>query len=84
MCGFNYAKKHVIPEEFTFKAEKYESIPIIADYFSEEKIKCQKSNVSEAQMITMSSNILIERNYHYCLVNLFVNTFASLYVNKKK
>ena len=38
MCAFNYANKHVIPEEFTFKAEKYESIPILMDYFSEEKI----------------------------------------------
>ena len=38
MCAFNYAKKHVIPEEFTFKSEKYESIPIVMDYFSEEKL----------------------------------------------
>ena len=38
MCAFNYANKHVIPEEFTFKAEKYESIPILMDYFSEENI----------------------------------------------
>ena len=24
MCAFNFVKKHVIPEEFTFKAANYE------------------------------------------------------------
>lgn len=27
---------------------------------------------------------MIERDQHYCKANLFVNTFASLYVNKRK
>ena len=83
MCAFNYAKKHVIPEEFTFKSEKYESIPIVMDYFSEEKL-AGMIELNDQQVVTQSSCILIERNYHYCLVNLFVNTYASLYVNKKK
>ena len=48
MCSFNYANKHVIPEEFTFKAEKYESIPILMDYFSEAKIEGLKNDTPEA------------------------------------
>ena len=37
MCAFNFVKKHVIPEQFTFKAEDYTSIEMIEDYFAEEK-----------------------------------------------
>ena len=84
MCAFNFAKKHVIPEEFTFKSENYENIPIIMDFYSEQRLSGEVQDLQESQRITHSSCILIERNYHYCLVNLFVNTFASLYVNKKK
>lgn len=35
LCAFNYAKKHVIPEEFTFKSGNYNQIAIFPDYFSE-------------------------------------------------
>lgn len=30
------------------------------------------------------TNIVIERDYHYCKANLIINTFASLYVHKRK
>ena len=35
MCAFNFVKKHVIPEHFTFKAEDYTDVEIYDDYFSE-------------------------------------------------
>ena len=36
MCAFNFVKKHVIPEHFTFKAEDYTDVEIFDDYFSEQ------------------------------------------------
>ena len=39
MCAFNFAKKHVIPETFTFKSHDYDEIAILPNYFSEEEIE---------------------------------------------
>lgn len=33
---------------------------------------------------TATKHILIERNFHYCQINLFLNTLASLYVSESK
>ena len=34
--------------------------------------------------ISTATNIIIERDYHYCVANMFKNTYASLYINKRK
>lgn len=34
MCAFNFSKKHVIPETFTFKSGDYDDIEIYPNYFS--------------------------------------------------
>lgn len=34
MCAFNFSKKHVIPETFTFKSGDYDEILIYPNYFS--------------------------------------------------
>ena len=81
MCAFNFAKKHVIPETFTFKAGDYDEFEIYPSYFSEGNINNQPEKSEEHSTVT---NVVIERDYHYCRANLFVNTFASLYVNKRK
>lgn len=39
MCAFNFAKKHVIPETFTFKSGDYDQILIYPNYFSPEAIE---------------------------------------------
>ena len=81
MCAFNFSKKHVIPETFTFKSGDYDDIAIYPNYFSPEAIEYQEERQEEASTVT---NIVIERDYHYCRANMFINTFASLYVNKRK
>ena len=69
MCAFNFVKKHVIPEQFTFKAEDYTGIEMFDDYFSCEN---QAKNSGRRRPLgTMTNNILLERNYHYCKINLF-------------
>ena len=77
----------MIPEEFTFKAENYEYIPILPNYFSEENLILEevptKKHVVPSK-VEGAEGILIERNYHHCQVSLFLNTFASLYVNRRK
>jgi len=30
------------------------------------------------------TNLVIERNFHYCKANMFINSFCSLYVHKRK
>ena len=82
MCAFNFAKKHVIPEQFTFKAEDYTGIEIFDEYFAESNQA--KHSGRRRPLGTMTNNILLERNYHYCKINLFQNTLASLYVSKRK
>ena len=81
MCSFNFAKKHVIPETFTFKSADYDQILIYPNYFGPESIAQQPPSIEQPSTAT---NIIIERDYHYCRANLFINTFASLYVNKRK
>ena len=81
MCAFNFAKKHVIPETFTFKSGDYDEILIYPNYFSPEAIEFQEEREEEPSTVT---NIIIERDFHYCRPNLFINTFASLFVNKRK
>lgn len=39
MCAFNFSKKHVIPETFTYKSGDYDEIAIFPDYFSESAIE---------------------------------------------
>ena len=81
LCAFNFVKKHVIPEHFTFKAEDYTDVEIYDDYFSQEVLS---NNSPFRRLVTMTNNILLERNYHYCKINLFQNSLASLYVSKRK
>ena len=81
MCAFNFSKKHVIPETFTFKSGDYDSIALFPNYFSPQAIEFQDETVEAPSNVT---NIVIERDYHYCSPHLFKNTFASLYVNKRK
>lgn len=81
MCAFNFSKKHVIPETFTYKSGDYDNILIYPNYFSEGAIEFQEEKKELPSSVT---NIVIERDYHYCRANLFINTFASLYVNKRK
>lgn len=81
MCAFNFSKKHVIPETFTYKSGDYDNILIYPNYFSEGAIEFQEQKEEQPSTLT---NIVIERDYHYCRANLFINTFASLYVNKRK
>jgi hypothetical protein len=79
MCAFDFVKRHVIPEEFTFKAANFGEVVQYPDYFSD-----NGPQDLEVAFETKAENILIERNPHYCEANLFINTFASLYVNKHK
>ena len=39
MCAFNFSKKHVIPETFTYKSGDYDNILIFPSYFSEENLE---------------------------------------------
>lgn len=84
MCAFNFSKKHVIPETFTYKSGDYDEIAIFPDYFSESAIEFQEQDEPREEKASTVTNILIERDFHYCKANLFVNTFASLYVHKRK
>ena len=43
LCAFNFAKKHVIPEEFSFKSQDYEKISILRNYFSEDLLENQRA-----------------------------------------
>ena len=81
LCAFNFVKKHVIPEHFTFKAEDYTEVEIYDNYFSVSNLQ---KNSSSRTKVTSTVNILLERNYHYCKINLFQNSLASLYVSRKK
>ncbi len=81
MCAFNFTKIHVIPEEFCFKVENLNDVQIFDDYFSIDNMS--KHNNSRPRG-TLSCHILMERNYHYCRINLFVNTLASMFVSRKK
>ena len=42
MCAFNFSKKHVIPETFTYKSGDYDNILIYPNYFSEGAIEFQE------------------------------------------
>lgn len=84
MCAFNFSKQHVIPETFTYKSGDYDDIAIYPDYFSEQAIEFQRAEKPRLEQATTVTNIVIERDYHYCKANLFVNTFASLYIHKRK
>jgi len=44
----------------------------------------ENQDLNYEEEVSVTENILIERDFHYCRANLFLNTFASLYVNKKK
>ena len=81
MCAFNFSKKHVIPETFTYKSGDYDTILIYPNYFSPEAIEFQEEKQEQP---SEAINVIIERAYHYCRANMFINTFASLYVNKRK
>ena len=39
MCAFNFSKKHVIPETFTYKSGDYDDILIFPSYFSQENLQ---------------------------------------------
>lgn len=41
MCAFNFSKKHVIPETFTFKSGDYDEIALHPGYFSPQAIEFQ-------------------------------------------
>ena len=82
MCAFNFTKHHVIPEEFCFKIENLNDVQIIDNYFAPENMSKHSKNVMPRG--TCSYHLLTERNYHYCKINLFINTLASMYVSRKK
>lgn len=85
MCAFNFAKKHVIPETFTYKSSNYDEITILPDYFSEDAIEFKSQEEDHnVEQPTEAVNLIIERDEHYCKANMFVNTFCSLYVHKRK
>mmetsp|Transcript_15009 Transcript_15009/g.18966 ORF Transcript_15009/g.18966 Transcript_15009/m.18966 type:complete len:146 (+) Transcript_15009:1309-1746(+) len=84
MCAFNFSKKHVIPETFTYKSGDYDEIAIYPDYFSPAAIEFQAHDEPKIEQKSTVTNILIERDFHYCKANMFINTFASLYVHKRK
>ena len=88
MCSFNFAKPHMIPDQFVFKAENHNFQDFVEDYFSVERIEREKKNKRNKHQRgivgTATSNILIERNYHYCKINQFTNQLASLYASKSK
>ena len=76
LCRFNFTKPHVIPDEFVFKVEKWVEVEIFQDYFSPNKFL---NRMQRKPPPTSQKDILIERNYHYCKVNLFTETLATLY-----
>ncbi len=86
MCAFNFAKKHVIPETFTYKSSNYDEITIMPDYFSEDAIEFKSLEEDHTiEKPTSVMNLVIERDQHYCKeTNNFINTFCSLYVHKRK
>ena len=63
MCAFNFAKKHVIPETFTYKSSNYDEITIMPDYFSEDAIEFKSLEEDHTvEKPTSVMNLVIERD----------------------
>jgi len=81
MCAFFYLGRHVIPEQFSFKCEQSLDSLVNPNYFSKEFLTQPVKTIDRASASTTAANLLLERGFHYCKINLFVNTLASLFVN---
>jgi hypothetical protein len=66
----------MVTETFVFKSEK---LPIIyQDYFSIDKME-QRITTKNAFKAAKISDVLIERDYHYCKIKDLTQNIAALY-----
>jgi len=84
MCAFNFAKPHMIPDQFVFRAENPNDFEIQEDYFCMRKLAFKEKKSRQRDDATGTKNILIERNYHYCKINAFTKQLSQLYVSPSK
>ncbi len=79
-CRFNFAKQHLVTEEFVFKIENLQDVEIFQDYFSPNKLEVRMNR----QAINVTNHgILIERSQHYCKIKGFTASLAQLYSNSQ-
>lgn len=81
-CRFDFTKPHVIVEEFVFKSGTFDKMVIYQDYFSEKNqdrlmdpVKQKKIRLPKPQ----TSNLLLERNYHFCRIKNLTGRLAELF-----